>query len=282
VLLVALAAIALAAVVIALTSGSSAPPGRLSASVLEQVPANHVSGAGQASVRLNGDQAAVTVTTSGLDNDDELVHLIHIHAGGKGQCPPASAARLHNGHLAISTTDGINYYGPPVEALTTHGDTGVGSILAFPRFLSGGNLHYTRTILLPPSVAAEIRRNNAVVVVHGTDYDHSGIYSGVLDPSELNKSVPGTATAPALCGPLRAAANAAADSRSPGRAHLYTAVLQSSAVQSSAVEGSAVQAGAVQGGVARALANGEIFFCHPGAALVALPQTRRTGIAGTV
>jgi predicted Ser/Thr protein kinase len=275
-LLVALAAIALAAVVIALTAGSGAAPGRLSASVLGEVPANHVSGAGQASVRLDGDRAAVTVSTSGLDNDAELVHLIHIHGGGKGQCPPASAARLHNGHLAISTTDGINYYGPPVEALTTHGDTGVGSILAFPRFPSGGNLHYTRTIVLPPSVAAEIRRNNAVVVVHGTDYDHSGIYSGVLDPSELNKGVPGTATAPALCGPLRATANGAADSGSRGREHLYTAVLQSSAVQASAVQG-----GAVQGAVAQGLASREIFFCHLGAALVALPPTRRTGIAGT-
>jgi serine/threonine protein kinase len=280
-LLVVLAAIALAAVVIALTSGSSAPPGRLSASVLEQVPANHVSGAGQATVRLNGNQAAVSVTTSGLDSDAELVHLIHIHGGGKGQCPPASAARLHNGHLAISTTDGINYYGPPVEALTTHGDTGVGSILAFPRFPSGGNLHYTRTIVLPPSVAAEIRRNNAVVVVHGTDYDHSGIYSGVLDPSELNKGVPGTATAPALCGPLRATANGAADSGSRGHEHLYTAVLQSSAVQSSSVQGGVAQGGVAQGAVAQVLANREIFFCHLGAALPALPHTRRAGIAGT-
>jgi predicted Ser/Thr protein kinase len=270
-LLVALAAIALAAVVIALTSGSGAPPGRLSDSVLGQVPANHVTGAGQATVRLNGNQAAVSVTTSALDNDAELVHLIHIHGGGKGQCPPASAARLHNGHLAISTTDGINYYGPPVEALTTHGDTSVGSILAFPRFPSGGNLHYTRTIVLPANVAAEIRRNNAVVVVHGTDYDHSGIYSGVLDPSELNKGVPGTATAPALCGPLHAAANATADARSRGPARIYTALLQSSAV-----EGSAAQAGAAGG-----LPSGDIFFCHLGAASVALPETRRTAIAGT-
>jgi hypothetical protein len=274
-LLVALAAIALAAVVIALTSGSGAPPGRLSASVLDQVPDNHVTGAGQATVRLNGNQAAVSVTTSGLDSDAELVHLIHIHGGGKGRCPPASAARLHNGHLAISTTDGINYYGPPVEALTTHGDTTVGSILAFPRFPSGGNLHYTRTIVLPPKVAAEIRRNNAVVVVHGTDYDHSGIYSGVLDPSELNKGVPGTATAPALCGPLHAAPNATADSRSSGPARIYTALLQST-VQGSAAEGSAAQAGAAEGVPSR-----DIFFCHLGAGSVVLPETRRTAIAGT-
>src|SRR5262245_20095156 len=63
-LLVALAAIAVAAFVLALTSGSGAPPGRLSASVLDQVPTNHVTGAGEATLRLNGNKAAVTVTTS--------------------------------------------------------------------------------------------------------------------------------------------------------------------------------------------------------------------------
>ena len=275
-LLVALAVIALAAFAIALTSGSGAPPGRLSASVLDQVPTNHVTGSGQATVRLNGNTAAVTVTTSGLDNDAELVHLVHIHGGGKGQCPPASAARLHNGHPAISTTDGINYYGPPVQALTTRGDTSVGSILAFPRFLSGGNLHYTRTIVLPADVAADIRRNNAVVVVHGTDYDHRGIYSGVLDPSELNRGVPGTATAPALCGPLQAAHSAAADSRSRGGARIYTAVLQGSGAQDGVAPGSVAQ-----GSVGQGLPDREIFFCHLEPALAALPQTRRTGTAGT-
>jgi hypothetical protein len=280
-LLVALAAIGLAAVVIALTSGSGAPPGRLSDSVLYEVPTNHVTGSGQATVRLNGNQAAVTVTTSGLDNDAELVHLIHIHGGGKGVCPPASAAHLHNGHLAISTTDGINYYGPPVQALTTHGDTSVGSILAFPRFLSGGNLHYTRTIVLPPDVAAEIRRSKAVVVVHGTDYDHSGIYSGVLDPSELNKGVPGTATAPALCGPLRATGNANADSQPRGRARIYTAQLQSSAVEDSVTQGSIAQGGVAPGSISQGLPNGAIFFCHLGAVLAVPAEARRTGIAGT-
>ena len=68
---------------------------------------------GSATVRLNGDVAVVTVTTNGLADGAALIHAMHIHAGGKGECPPASAARLHNGHLTISTTDGINYYGPP-------------------------------------------------------------------------------------------------------------------------------------------------------------------------
>lgn len=236
-----------AAVVGVLASGSSAPSGKLSQAPLAEVPSNHVTGSGEALVRLDGDKAAVTVTTSGLDNGAELVHLMHIHAGGKGQCPPASAARRHNGHLAISTSDGINYYGPPVQALTTHGDTSVASILAFHRFPSGGALHYTRTIVLPASVAAAIRRGDAVVVVHGTDYDGTGIYSGVLDASELSKSVPATATAPALCGQLLAAQNASSG--------IYTASLD----------------------LAPALAGGA-FVCHvpsPGAAAEAGERRKR-------
>lgn len=254
-----LALVAGAVAVVVLASGSGTPAGKLSSSVLGQVPTNHVTGSGEATIRLNGNVAAVTVTTNGLDKDEELVHLMHIHAGGKGECPPASAARLHNGHLTISTTDGINYYGPAVQALTTRGDTSASSILAFPRYLSGGNLHYTRTITLPQNVVADIRRNNAVVVIHGTDYDGSGIYSGVLDPSELNKSVPGTATAPALCGRLIGAQNTAAANPRSRRTLVYTASLRKSVAQSMPMP--------------------EAFFCHVGEATAAVPETRRR--AGT-
>ncbi len=229
-------------------SGSSSAKGAPSQAALAEVPTNHVTGSGEASIHLQGDRAAITVTTSGLDNGAELVHLMHIHAGGKGQCPPASAARLHNNHLAISTNDGINYYGPPVQALTTHGDTSVASILAFPRFLSGGDLHYTRTINVPPSVAAAIRSDDAVIVVHGTDYDGTGIYSGVLDASELSKSVPATATAPALCGRLVGVQNAGSPGRSAGRAGRYTASLVVNAALTS-------PAGAFPAGA---------FICHVG------------------
>jgi serine/threonine protein kinase len=254
------AAIAVVVTVVVLSSSSSTPTGKLSASALAPVPTNHVTGSGDATVRLNGNRAAVTVTTSGLDNSAELVHLMHIHAGGKGECPPASAARLHNGHRAISTTDGINYYGPPVQALTTRGDTSVSSILAFPRFLTGGALHYTRTITLPANVVADIRRNDAVVVVHGTDYDGTGIYSGVLDVSELNKGVPGTATAPALCGRLVGVQNAAAPrSRSHERTRLYTASLDLDNAAS---------------------APGGLFVCHVGATSAGEGEARRqAGIA---
>jgi hypothetical protein len=184
------------------TSSSKKEKGRLSNAPLPQVPTNHVSGSGTASLRLNGNAATVTLTTNGLDYNEELAHALHIHAGGKGRCPPASAARSHNGHLTISTTDGIKFYGPPAQSLTTRGDTGTSSILVFSRYPTGGKIRYKRTITLPASLARQVRENNAVIVVHGVDYDHSGIYSGVLERSELNRSVPATATAPALCGPL--------------------------------------------------------------------------------
>jgi hypothetical protein len=126
----------------------------------------------------------------------------------------------------ISTTDGIKYYGPPAQALTTSGDTSPSSILVFARYPTGGKIRYTRTITLPADLAARIRENNAVIVVHGVDYDHSGIYSGVLERSELNKSVPATATAPALCGSLIGhATTASVGPRRRGHVLSYTATL---------------------------------------------------------
>jgi Protein kinase domain len=251
----AVLAVAVVVVVILLASGSGGANGAPSQAALAEVPTNHVTGSGEATVHLDGNRAAITVTTNGLDNGAELVHLMHIHAGGKGECPPASAARLHNNHLAISTTDGINYYGPPVQALTTHGDTSVASILAFPRFLSGGNLHYTRTIVLPGSVAAAIRADDAVIVVHGTDYDGTGIYSGVLDASELSKSVPATATAPALCGRLVGVQNADSSAAgSNGTGARYTAsLLDNESVDSLA----------------------GVFICHVGASTAAAQDSER-------
>jgi hypothetical protein len=227
------AALVLAGAVIAavlLASGSSGG-GKTSSAALAAVPTNHATGVGNATVSLSGNRAVVAVNTEGLDRGAPLVHLMHIHAGAKGECPPPSAARLHNGHLAISTTNGAVYYGPPVQSLTTHGDTSAASILAFPRYLSGGTLHYQRTITLPAAVASDIRNNNAVIIVHGVDYDSTGIYSGVLGLSELNKGVPGTATAPALCGKL-IGLSAAAAARTHGKhgALLYSAALKPSAL----------------------------------------------------
>jgi hypothetical protein len=164
------------------------------------VPTNRVTGTGSGTVTLNGNVATVTLDASGLLGGSP--HAMHIHAGGKGACPPASAARLHNGHRSISTTDGIKYYGPPQVALTSKGDTSPKSIIDFSRYPNVGTIRYTRTITIPRGVAAAIRSGNAALIFHGIDYNGNGIYDNVLDRSELNNALPGEATAPALCGPL--------------------------------------------------------------------------------
>lgn len=169
--------------------------------VLLPVPTNHVHGIGTATVQLNSDNTArITVNATGLLNG--APHAMHIHDMGNGECPNASAATLHNGHRAISTTDGLPAYGPIGTSLTTTGDTSPGSALAVDRFPSSGTFHYSRTIQLTSDVAQQVRNDNAVVVVHGIDYNGNGRYDNVLGPSELNPALPQEATAPALCGPL--------------------------------------------------------------------------------
>ncbi len=53
-----------------------------------------------------------------------------------------------------------------------------------------------------PIVASYLRKNNAVVVVHGIDYNKNGVYDGVLERSDIDRSLTGESTAPALCGPV--------------------------------------------------------------------------------
>jgi hypothetical protein len=193
--------VAAAIIIVVATGGSSSgPSGEPFRAAAQPVPTNHVTGSGTATLRLSGDTIRVSLDTNGLLNGS--AHAMHIHAGGQGICPPASAARDHNGHLSISTTDGLKFYGPPEVALTDRGDTTPKSIVSFPRYPAVGDIRYTRTIVIPRGVADAIRAGNAVIVVHGIDYNGNGIYDDVLDRSELNPALPGEATAPALCGPL--------------------------------------------------------------------------------
>jgi predicted Ser/Thr protein kinase len=211
------------AVAIALSSGSSpsAAVGQRLAAVAAPVPNNRVTGSGTATVVMHGNIAEVHLTTIGLLNGSP--HLIHIHAGGLGLCPPASAARPHNGHLAISTGDGLRFYGPPQVSLTVRGDTSASSNLAFPRFPSVGAIDYTRNVTVTPVIASLIRGGNAVIVVHGIDYDHSGTYDEVLGPSDLASQFTGDSTAPALCGRLATSGSGATAARSGET--IYTASL---------------------------------------------------------
>ena len=131
---------------------------------------------------------------------------MHIHAGARGICPPASAARLHGGHLTISTTDGGPFYGKALTSLTVRGDTSIKSFLRFGRYPRTGTIRYSRTLTLSSRVADLVRRHNAVILIHGIDYNDNGVYDSGLDRSDLARTLPGEATAPALCGALVATA----------------------------------------------------------------------------
>ena len=182
------------------TAASSEAGGERATTDLGPVPYSKVQGVGKAVVQLDGDVATVSVNTDCLLN---APHAMHFHAGTRGECPPPAAAHSHGGHLAIATSDGVPWYGPPVTALTLRGDTTPKSILAFKRFPSAGSIDYHRRFPLRPVVASYIRHKNAVVIVHGIDYNRNGIYDfSALDRSELKRSLPADTTAPALCGPL--------------------------------------------------------------------------------
>jgi hypothetical protein len=181
-------------------AGSSSGATRRLTAVTRPVPTNRVTGNGSATLRMRGDTVQVTLDANGLLNGEP--HAMHIHAGGQGICPPAAAARRHNGHLSISTTDGLKFYGPPESALTLSGDTSPRSIIDFSRYPHVGDIRYSRTVTVPSGVAQAIRSGDAVIVIHGIDYNGNGLYDNVLDRSELSNALPGEATAPALCGPV--------------------------------------------------------------------------------
>jgi hypothetical protein len=202
-LLVAIVAV----VLLASSSGSSAthtPPPQSYAAPLGAVPTNRVTGNGSATIQLRGDTAAITLDTNGLLNGSP--HLAHIHGMGLGACPTSSSARLHNGHLSISTGDAIRLYGSTLASFTLWGSTS-GSVpnnIDMNRYPATGTIRYKRTITLTRLTADLIRDGDATIVVHGIDYNANRIYDfAALGVSDLDKTLPGEATAPALCGALR-------------------------------------------------------------------------------
>lgn len=190
-----------------ITSGSSqSVPVQPYAAPLAAVPLNHVTGSGNATVTLRGDTAMVILDTNGLLGGSP--HLAHIHGLGLGTCPTAVNARHHKGHLSISTGDAIRLYGSTLVSFTEWGSISgaVPNNIDLNRFPASGRIRYKRTMIVPRLVADLIRDGDAVIVVHGIDYNHNHVYDfKALGVSDLDKTLPGEATAPALCGPLRPA-----------------------------------------------------------------------------
>ncbi len=195
-------------------SGALGPPAAFAADSgsttlqanLSPVPTNMVNGSGTATVTVTGDTLKVTIHATGLDKTTMKglpAHAQHIHIGGTNSCPVASMASQHNGHTALSVTDGMPAYGAIQVSLTTTGDTSPNSALALPRFPTTptGTEDYSRSITVNSDVAQQVAAGKGVVVIHGIDYLHNGSYKD-LGPSELNPSLPLEGTAPALCGQL--------------------------------------------------------------------------------
>ena len=136
-------------------------------------------------------------------------HAQHIHFGeeARNECP--SLADDENGDGRLSTVDGLPAYGPIVVSFTTSGDTSPASGLAVTRFPVAnkqGFYNYNRAgIPAMQDVLAGIRDEQAVVVVHGVDYNGNGVYDFEgAGASELDPSLPAEATDPAACGVLMA------------------------------------------------------------------------------
>ena len=179
---------------------------------LAPVPVNPVDGSGQAMVEISGTTLSFTLAAQGLLED--VPHAAHIHYGetARNECPTAAdnnAAPLSgetNEHDHFTTTEGAPAYGEIVVSLTRTGDTSPDSGLAVDRFAVGSEFEYSRgDVQVTEELAEDILSGESVVVIHGVDYDGDGAFSpGDRGVSDLDATLPGEATDPALCGVLNA------------------------------------------------------------------------------
>lgn len=160
---------------------------------------NDSGGSGTAWAKVDGTSVWLSMEVQGLL--DGAPHAQHIHIGGTNSCPdPAMEGTGFEG--AITTSDGAPSYGPVVVSLTTEGGmTHADHALDVANFPATGTYTYERTFDVPEDVAQQIADGQGVVVVHGVDHDGSGAYDGE-QMSDLDPSLPGEATDPALCGEL--------------------------------------------------------------------------------
>lgn len=185
---------------------------------LQPVVLNGVNASGTAMVQVRGTTINVTMQASGLLADNPHAAHIHFGADARHECPVASDDSDNTG--TINTTDGAPAYGPVVVSLTTSGDTSPDSTLAIDRFdtAPGGEFTYQRgSIEVAPEIATAIADGQAVVVVHGVDYNNDGKYDGKAK-SDLDPKLPTEATDPAICGTLVAAPAGGADTGIGGSA----------------------------------------------------------------
>ena len=167
-------------------------------------PLNNSGVVGNADVHLTHRRLNVDIDAHGLARN--LPHAQHIHFGAQAlhECPNVAADA--NGDFHLTTGEGAASYGPVRVSLTKSGDTSPASALAVDRFPTAprGHEHYNRVTHTSKAVARAIRRGQAVVVIHGVDYNNNGAYDfDSAGKSDLDPSLPEEATAPATCAVLR-------------------------------------------------------------------------------
>lgn len=198
-----IAALGVAGIALAMPAGA-APSSTTYQATLNPVALSHVTGSGDFSLQLNGSTATITEHVSGLAatfSGNPYPHVQHIHIGGQGQCPTASADKSGDG--VLSTTEGGPAYGAIGTTLSTSGDTSPKAATTLTVAPSGGSFTYTRTFSLDSATMASVKAGKAVVVVHGLD--PATLSKKVqAEKSELVPSLPLAATNPALCGVLTA------------------------------------------------------------------------------
>jgi hypothetical protein len=219
---------ALCGLALAAPAGASAAPTSYQAN-LAPVPLNTPAGAasGQVMLTLDGNQATVTETVTGLGDKlptdtatlaalgipaafagAPFPHVQHIHIDGQGQCPTASADA--NGDGVISTVEGHEAYGMIGTTFSTKGATDASTGTDVTVAPGGGSFTYKRTFTMNADTSASVRSGKGVVVVHGLN-PATAPKASLSTPNSLDVTLPGQSkklaligTAPALCGALQA------------------------------------------------------------------------------
>lgn len=167
------------------------------------VQLNNSGVSGTADVLVDGRQIDVQVAARKLLKKQPHAQHIHFGKAARHECPTVKDD--DNADHRLTTSEGQPAYGPVRVSLTTKGDTSPKSTLAVNRYPTApkGKVNYQRDdIKVSKRVARAIRHGNAVVVLHGIDYNGNGKYDFSAGRSDLDPSLPAEATDTAACGVL--------------------------------------------------------------------------------
>lgn len=167
-------------------------------------PLNNSGASGTTSVVINGNDVTVTIRATGTSPN--RAHAAHIYVGGKVACPTAAADS--NKDTSVDNNEAKAFRGDLKVSLTTSGDIGPNSALAFNRMPvadKDGKIAYSRTFTLPAGIKpADLAKASVDLQGISTLFNSKVIYDGDKR-SELTKDHAFETTIPAACGVLSTA-----------------------------------------------------------------------------